>query len=89
MVAVGGRSEFAIEFLLLFGGEQGVHARAGLLHLFVALALEVLAQIHHLGASLVYYLEDLIALRRRQIQLMLHPFDERLVGKAQPSVAVG
>ena len=88
MVAVGRRSEFAIELLLLLGRQQRVHAPASLLHLFVALALEVLAQVRHLGTGLVYDLENLIALRRRQIQLMLHPFNERIVRKAQPPVAV-
>jgi hypothetical protein len=89
MVAVGRRSEFAIEFFLLLGREQGMNASARLQHLFVTLALEVLAQVHHLGAGFVYDLENLVVLRRRQIQLMLHPFDERLVWRAQQSVAVG
>src|SRR5271169_4847078 len=48
-----------------------------------------MAQIHHLGACLFHDLEDLIALRRRQIQLMLHPLDERLVRNPQPSMAIG
>lgn len=88
-VVVGGRSEFAIEFLLLLGREEGVHSSARLTHLFAALMLELLAQVHHLGARLVYNLKDLIALRGRQIQLVLHPLDERPARNAQPSVAVG
>jgi hypothetical protein len=89
MVALGGPPEFAIELLLLLGREQRAHAGAGLMHLFAALMLEFLAQVHHLGARLVYDLKDLIVLRGRQMQLVLHSLDERSARNAQPSVAVG
>src|ERR1700691_3498050 len=65
-----------------------MHARAGPPHLIAALLFELLAQVHNLGARLIYNLQDLIALRRRQLQLMLHPLDERFMRKPQPSVTI-
>lgn len=89
VVALRWRLEFAIEFLLLLGRKQGMHARARLMHLFAPLVLKLLTQVHNLGAGFVYNLEDLVALRRRQFQFVLHPRDERLMRNAQPSIAIG
>src|SRR5690242_21466968 len=58
------------------------------MHLFSALVLELLAQSHHLPTSLVYDLQNLIVLRRRQAQLTLHPLDERSARNSQPSVSI-
>ena len=79
-VVLGRWPEFAIEFLLLLGRQQGAHAGTRLKYRFVALTLELFAQVHHLGARLVHDCEDLVVLRGRQLQLTLNPLDKRSAG---------
>jgi hypothetical protein len=89
VLALGERLEIAVELFLLLGREQGTDSLAGLTQNVAALALEIVPQVLNLQARVLDDLKNLLALRRRQIQLALDTLDERLMRNTQPPAAVG
>lgn len=83
------RLEVAIEFLLLIGIEQGADLAKSVTQSRHPLGFELPAQSDYFEAGIIDDLMNLLALGKSQIQLPLHPPDDRLVWHAQQPIAIG
>ena len=77
-----GRREIAVEFFLLLGSQNRTDLLERLHEQVVALMAKVLLQLLHLETGVLHYAFDLMALRRGQLQFMIHPRDHVSAGNS-------
>jgi len=79
----------AIEYFLLIGSQYGANLAKSLPEHLMPLVVVVLPRLHHFESCIAQDVADLIALRRRQIELEIKPFDQARSRHVQVMVPVG
>ena len=80
--------ELAIENLLLFGRQDVANVAQSLPEHLMPLMHIVLPRLHHLEPGVAQDVGDSIALRRCQIELMVHALDQSATGHPQVMIPV-
>jgi len=83
-----GMGKIAIEYFLLIGCQHGADLAEALPEQLMPLVIVVLPRFHHFEPRIAQDIADLIALRRRQIELEIHSLDQARSRHVQITIPV-